>query len=152
MGIDHQVVFASDNGDVDIFKKKIGVSFLETYNEFKRLKNIIDQIDLKIDVDFEYLTDLQEHLSKISEHILQIKNECDDVDVDLTSILESIVEGKVKKAIEKIYNKYECKSRVENVDKILILELLKTFLKKSLIFIFTSIIPKWLSEGIFIDL
>ena len=32
MGIEHKIVFASDNGDVDIFKKKIDINFVDIRN------------------------------------------------------------------------------------------------------------------------
>ena len=42
MGIEHEIVFASDNGDVDIFKKKIDINFIDIKNELERLERIID--------------------------------------------------------------------------------------------------------------
>ena len=47
MGIEHEIVFASDNGDVDIFKKKIDINFIDIKNELERLERIIDNIDIK---------------------------------------------------------------------------------------------------------
>ena len=89
MGIEHKIVFASDNGDVDIFKKKIDINFVDIRNELDRLKRIIDNIDIKVDNDYEYLTDLESHLSKINKRITFIQNENKNYEFDLLSLLLS---------------------------------------------------------------
>jgi DNA (cytosine-5)-methyltransferase 1 len=103
MGIEHEIVFASDNGDVDIFKKNIGINFIEISNELKRLKNIIKDININVETDYEYLTDLEEHLKRIDDKVIELKNECREVKLD-SSILEDIKNGKVKKEISRIYD------------------------------------------------
>ncbi len=125
MGIEHEIVFASDNGDVDIFKKNIGINFMEIKDELNRLKKIIKRIDIKVDSDYEYLTDLDEHLNKINYKIVELQNECSDTKIDIKYILNEIKDGKEKKEIEKIYKKYDSYTDIENVDKVLILGLLE---------------------------
>ncbi|WP_346869872.1 DNA (cytosine-5-)-methyltransferase [Clostridium sp. UBA5119] len=123
MGIEHEIIFASDNGDVDIFKKNIGINFIEISNEIKRLKNIIKDIHISVEDDYEYLTDLEEHLKRIDDKVIELKNQCRDVKLDL-SILDDVKNEKVKKEINKIYDKYEG-NIISNIDKAVIMELLK---------------------------
>lgn len=125
MGIKHEIVFASDNGDVDIFKKKIEVNFTEINNELNRLKNIIEGIKINIEGDYEYLTDLEEHLVIINNKIVELKTECEKYDFDVNDILNKVKDEKVKLEIQKIYNKYENKSEINNIDKAVIVQLVK---------------------------
>lgn len=121
MGIEHEIVFASDNGDVDIFKKKIDINFIDITNELDRLKIIIEDIDIKVDSDYEYLTDLESHLSRISERINLIQDENRHYNFDILSIVDKINNEKVKRDIEIIINKYDDKNHINNLDKALII-------------------------------
>lgn len=121
MGIEHEIVFASDNGDVDIFKKKIDINFIDIRNELDRLKIIIEDIDIKVDSDYEYLTDLESHLSRISKRLNLIQDENRDYNFDILSIIDKINNEKVKKDIEIILNKYDDKNNINNLDKAVII-------------------------------
>ncbi|NFT38917.1 DNA cytosine methyltransferase [Clostridium sporogenes] len=125
MRIEYEIVFASDNGEVDIFKRNIGTNFLEIKNELDRLKKIIKEIDIKIESDYEYLTDLDQHLNKITNKIVKLQNECNNTKLDINYILSKIQDQKSKKQIEKICSKYDSFINIEDVDKVLILALVK---------------------------
>ncbi|WP_017212190.1 DNA cytosine methyltransferase [Clostridium beijerinckii] len=125
MGIKHEIVFASDNGEVDIFKKNIGTNFIEIKNELNRLKKIIKEIDIKVESDYEYLTDLDQHLNKINDKIDGLKNECNNTELDINYILSEINNQKIKKEIEKICSKYDSLNHIDNVDRVLILGLVE---------------------------
>lgn len=125
MGIKHEIVFASDNGEVDIFKKNIGTNFIEIKNELDRLKKIIKGIDIKVESDYEYLTDLDQHLNKINDKIDELKNECNNTELDINYILMEINNQKVKKEIEKICSKYDSLKHIDNIDRVLILGLVE---------------------------
>lgn len=129
MGIKHEIVFASDNGDVDIFKKNIGINFKEISDEIIRLKNIIKKIDINIKSDYEYLTDLEEHLKRIESKVAELKDECRDIELDISSVLELLKNEKLKKEIEKICKKYKNNDMVSNIDKVVILDMLKKDIK-----------------------
>lgn len=130
MGIDHEIVFASDNGEVDIFKKNIGTNFIEIKSELNRLKKIIKEIDIKVESDYDYLTDLDQHLNKIDDKIDELKNECINIELDINYILSEIDNEKVKKEIEKICSKYDSYKDIDNVDKVLILGFVEKESKK----------------------
>lgn len=121
MGIEHEIVFASDNGDVDIFKKKININFVDIINELNRLKKIINNIDLEIDSDYEYLNDLESHLCRINERITIIKDENKNCKFDIFPIIDKVDNEKLKNDIKTILNNYNNKNDIENIDKILII-------------------------------
>lgn len=125
MGIEHEIVFASDNGDVDIFKKKINTNFIDIKTELDRLKNIINNIDIKVEGDYEYLTDLDEHLKRIDNRIIDIQNDCENVELNIDNILKFINDDKVKSEIEKLCNKYNDINNINSVDKVLIIKLIE---------------------------
>ena len=125
MGIEHEIVFASDNGDVDIFKKKINTNFIDIKTELDRLKNIINNIDIKVEDDYEYLTDLDEHLKRIDNRIIDIQNDCENVELNIDNILKFINDDKVKSEIEKLCNKYNDLNNINSVDKVLIIKLIE---------------------------
>lgn len=130
MGIEHEIVFASDNGEVDIFKKSIGTNFREIKNELDRLKKIIKIIDIKVESDYEYLTDLDQHLNKINDKIYELQNECNNTELDINYILNETTNEKVKKEMEKICSKYDSLKDIDDVDKVLILGLVEKDSKK----------------------
>ena len=45
MGIDNEIVFACDNGDVDILSKKISLDIEEIEYEFVLLESMIKELD-----------------------------------------------------------------------------------------------------------
>lgn len=74
MNIDHKIVFACDNGDVNIFEKKIPHNFIAVEKEIEVLDNIINGINIKVSEDFEYLNDLEQHLDNIRNKFDQIRD------------------------------------------------------------------------------
>lgn len=121
MGIEHEIVFASDNGDVDIFKKKIDINFIDITNELNRLEKIVENIDVKVDNDYEYLTDLESHLSRISERITLLQQENMNYNFDVLSIIDKVGNEKVKKDVQIILDKYTNINDINNIDKALII-------------------------------
>lgn len=72
MSIPHKIVFACDNGDVDIFKKKININIVEVIQELDLLSDTINRLNISVKSDYEYMTDLDNHLNKIKDRIRQI--------------------------------------------------------------------------------
>lgn len=72
MSIPHKIVFACDNGDVDIFKKKININIVEVIQELDLLSDTINRLNISVKSDYEYMTDLDNHLNKIRDRIRQI--------------------------------------------------------------------------------
>ena len=124
MGIEHEIVFASDNGAVDIFKKNIGINFKEISNEINRLKKIVKKINVNVEDDYEYLTDLEDHLDRIDVKVSELKDECRVIDLDVIEALKDVKNEKIRKEINKICSEYG-ENDISIIDKAVILDLLK---------------------------
>lgn len=74
MNIDHEIVFACDNGDVNIFEKKIPLTTIAVENEIKELDGIINKLDIKVSEDFEHINDLEQHLNRIKSEFSKLKD------------------------------------------------------------------------------
>ena len=69
MSIPHKIVFACDNGDVDIFKIKMNYNIIEILEELELLSNTIKNLNISVDEDYSYMADLDNHIKKIKEKI-----------------------------------------------------------------------------------
>ncbi len=68
MGLKHEIVFACDNGDVDILTKKVKINFDDIRNELSELQGSIDEIHSNDDINDVYKNQLKSMLSEsISE-------------------------------------------------------------------------------------
>ena len=74
MNLNHKIVFACDNGDVDILSKKIPEDIAAIENELSTLTNEIDKIEVHNEEDKLYKDELTLILSKTNEEILNYKN------------------------------------------------------------------------------
>lgn len=64
MGIEHKIVFACDNGDVDILSKKIDPDLDKIDKELIYLKDLIRKIKIELDSDEKYIKELNSMLVK----------------------------------------------------------------------------------------
>lgn len=85
MGVDNQIVFACDNGDVDVLTKDISLDIDEMESEFKDLKNIIDSID-----EDEYKDELKKDLERDSKLFAKQKKKLKEVDLTVKNNLLEI--------------------------------------------------------------
>lgn len=125
MGIEYKISFACDNGEVDIFKKKININLLEIEIEINKLNNIILNLDIKVKEDFEYLTDLEHHLERIKSNLTNLKkNSHVIVDIEDDTIKKYIELNKINiKDVNNMINLYNQKGiSFYNIDKLIILE------------------------------
>lgn len=122
MNIDHEIVFACDNGDVNIFEKKIPLSFIAIENEIEELEGIISEIDINISDDFEHLSDLEQHLDNIRNKFNLIKNTFQPVinidsiknimDIPIDEIINYLKVTKINhKEIQDVLNLYKTQNR-----------------------------------------
>lgn len=88
MNIKNEIVFACDNGGVDIFGKKINDNFLEIEQEMIYLKNQLD--DLKLP-DFEdYIENISQKLEAIKNNFEILKNQIKNLDIPFSDMRNSI--------------------------------------------------------------
>ena len=77
MDLDYNIVFACDNGDIDVLSKKIDVNFDQIDYELINLKSLIDNMDFSDDDDY----------GKQLSNILELtENEFNDIKYDLNSL------------------------------------------------------------------
>lgn len=108
MELDHEIVFACDNGDVDILSKKINVNLVEIQEELTALESLI-RTKIMTDEDDEYKAQLDTMLDgakteykKVLERITKI-NEKDSREL-ITGVISRILEmNGVKKTRVKEY-------------------------------------------------
>ena len=87
MGVDNEIVFACDNGDVDILTKDIALDIAEIEAEFKDLKRIINEIE-----EDDYKNELKRDLERDSELFDEQKAKLKKVDSQVKDALLKIFE------------------------------------------------------------
>lgn len=74
MNLDSKIVFACDNGDVDVLSKKIDENIESVENELRILTNEIKNIEIQNEEDKLYRDELDLILSKTNEEVINYKN------------------------------------------------------------------------------
>lgn len=74
MNLSHKIVFACDNGDVDVLSKKIPADISEIEKELADLSEKIDKIEIQSDEDKLYKEEIALILSKTKEEIVVYKS------------------------------------------------------------------------------
>lgn len=125
MGLEHEIVFACDNGDIDILSKKINSNVQEIGEELTGLEILIKKIRVQTEEDRLYKEELNFMLSKTLIEYKSVKDELalykKDSIVMTEEILEKIlgIEG-LKPARKKEYQKFLNELRLnDNEDKVL---------------------------------
>ena len=111
MELDNTIVFACDNGDIDILSKKIDVNLDDIKEELNALKILIQEIDF-IEDDDEYEKQLLNMLNsaecEFEDIIANLKSvDIDKYEKDLKKILKEIIETPdLKKLRKKQYTEF----------------------------------------------
>lgn len=107
MGIEHKIVFACDNGDIEILTKKIGLNIDEIKNEIPLLKVMIQKLNLSSEVDDLYKRQLYSMFNEMSAEYTIIDEQLPNIpnnNINVQQLLQSILKGNaVKKARVKEY-------------------------------------------------
>lgn len=112
MELEHEIVFACDNGDVDILSKKIPMNLDEIDNEVYELNNLINAIKTETEEDKDEKDNLIKSLTKNSNEYEKIKKviahmEGLEFNGIILNVLKSIVNMKdIKKARLKEYKEF----------------------------------------------
>ena len=96
MNLKHEIMFACDNGDVDILSKKIEENIDEIQNELNDLEKIIEKIDVTSEEDELYRRELNSMLAKTQEEFSELKSilenqELDELTKETVLVLKKIV-------------------------------------------------------------
>ncbi len=112
MELDHEIVFACDNGDVDILSKKINVDLEEIEEELASLEKLIKSHETKTDEEYEYKFQLDTMLAatkKEYKKTIENINKTDEKDAKelILDVIEPILRMKdVKKPRIKEYGEF----------------------------------------------
>lgn len=87
MDIDHEIVFACDNGEVDILTKNIGLDIDEIGNELKTLDSSIKDIQFNDEVEDLYKDQLKGMLEKTTSEYKDVYQKLSTLIIDNTNIL-----------------------------------------------------------------
>lgn len=100
MGIQHEIVFACDNGDVDILSKKIDDNIDDIDEEIRNLKEIVNNIGK----EYEFSKQLKQCEKKFKNVIKEINElKIDDFNNGLSKILEKSLNNSTKSTKRKEY-------------------------------------------------
>lgn len=110
MQLEHKIVFACDNGDIEILTKNIGMNFDEIKNELDELEKKIGSIHENDDIQDLYKSQLlgmlQEAIVEYKAIVSTIKN-YENVPNGLIDILDTIIVGKtIKNSKLKKYSRF----------------------------------------------
>lgn len=101
MGLEHEIVFACDNGDVDILSKKIDDNINDIQEEIKSLKEIVRNNIEKEDEFSKQLKQCENKFKKVTKTIKEVQlNELND---KLLKILEKSLNKSTKSPKRKEY-------------------------------------------------
>lgn len=131
MDIDYEIVFACDNGDVNIFEKKIPLSLISVEREILILDQSINNLDLNSNIrkDLGHINDLEEHLNRIILEFENVRNKVYFDDINKHKSIDDLIykyleiARSINKDIKNMIDLYE-NSSIYNFDKLLILEAL----------------------------
>lgn len=110
MDIDSTIVFACDNGDIDILSKKIDTNMDQINNELTSLKSCITNMDFSNDDSYEI--QLLHMLHSAETEYIDIKEKIDHLNIDnyeeiIKKILNNILStSDLKKQRLKVYNEF----------------------------------------------
>lgn len=120
MGIKHKIVFACDNGDVDILSKKIDVDVKQIGTELDSLSKLINKIKIKNEEDSVYKDELTTMLCRTIDEFTKLKEMlagCENSILDelLREILEQILSNdELKASRKKEYSSFLVNVKKEN--------------------------------------
>ena len=111
MGIDYKIVFACDNGEVDIFTKHVERNIDKIKEEIEILNIIINELEKKNRVEDVYQQQLIDMFQKMNAEyvkIVHIINSVTEPKFDLESVLDKIIQmDNLKNLRKKEYLKFQ---------------------------------------------
>ena len=111
MGMNHKIVFACDNGDVDILTKDIGMDIDMIGDELQTLSKTIDKIQFNDEVEDLYKNQLKSMLLEANTEFNSISNDLENVHIESIETIKKILsiiknDKNVKKNRSKEYSSF----------------------------------------------
>lgn len=111
MGLEHKIIFACDNGDVDILNKKIGMNIDEIKNELEALDEIVQEAQINNEVEDIYKKQLYGMFDEAYSEFQLISNKLSEVPKNKKSVatlLKTIINmPELKPSRKKEYCQFE---------------------------------------------
>lgn len=158
MNLEHKIVFACDNGDVDILSQSVDIEINSIEQEIKSLQNTILKISTKSPEDEEYVKELITDFNKVVKKFDKEKEGISNVDINFLQLEKEILlsiseDKKVKNTRVKEYNKFlqQLEQRI-GVDKTFIavknaIEIINDFTKDNSVELLNDMQKKVLLES-----
>lgn len=112
MGLEHKIVFACDNGDVDILSKKIDDNIKEIDEEIKNLKEIVNHIENEKEFT-KQLKQCENKFTKVTKSINELKIQ--DLKNRISKVLEKALNKNTKTAKKKEFEAMH--NTIKQIDK-----------------------------------
>lgn len=95
MGIEHKIVFACDNGEVDVLSKQIDADMPQIGAELEQLAGLIKKIRIEDGADKNYKEELDSMLNRTIDEYSKLKER-------LAACQDEVLEDKIKKVLEEV--------------------------------------------------
>lgn len=135
MELEHEIVFACDNGDVDILSKKVGIDLVEIQEELVSLEKLIKSIGGTVREEDEYKMQLDTMLEATKSEYQKVLDNLEGVDeknsgeLAMNVITKITSQNGIKKTRLKEYEEFSVKLRKKQDRQSEILETFKCILK-----------------------
>lgn len=113
MGLDHNIVFACDNGDINILSKEIDEDLIVIKNEINSLNEIIKTTTNGNEVEGKELNEKLKDCESRLEKLTKILSDCDFDIENMIRSLESFIEENI------VNDKKISKNKIKKFDKLL---------------------------------
>lgn len=117
MGIKHELVFACDNGDIDILTKKIDNDIDDIHKELNDLSLLIKDISSNNDIDDIYKTQLEGMLIATKKEFYNVENQLNLISEKDNRLLTNTVKSFLDTEFIKVNRKKEYAKRLDELNK-----------------------------------
>ena len=117
MGIKHELVFACDNGDIDILTKKIDNDIDDIHKELNDLSLLIKDISSNNDIDDIYKTQLEGMLIATKKEFYDVENQLNLISEKDNRLLTNTVKSLLDTEFIKANRKKEYAKRLDELNK-----------------------------------
>ena len=117
MGLENEIVFACDNGDVNILTKDVDTDIDEIEEELKLLSELIEEISFNDNVEELYKNQLEGMLKASTTEFHEVKEQLKSVDEKDNSLLKETTTVLLDSNVLKANRKKEYNKRLANLGK-----------------------------------
>lgn len=117
MGLENEIVFACDNGDVNILTKEVDTDIDEIETELKSLSELIQEISFNDNVEDLYKNQLEGMLNASTKEFHDVNEQLKNIEEKDNKILEETTTSLIDSNVLKANRKKEYSKRLSNLGK-----------------------------------